>query len=143
MLVRLGYPPAIIYKKDRVKYLNGLDRADQGDPGPLGELLARAVIHGIDRFLPPALAGPKRLIPISALADDDLSLIALRRAAERGRLRALRKSDKWYSTREWVDEYKDSRKRGRIRAIKQRPVKPPPEQLSLRSTNRSDRHPHA
>jgi Fic/DOC family len=132
MLVRLGYPPAIIYKKDRAKYLHGLERADKGDPAPLGELLARAVIHGIDRFLLPALAGPKRLIPLTALADADLSLIALRRAADRGRLRALRKSDKWYSTRGWVDEYKDSRKRGRIRTIKQRPSQRPPEQLSLR-----------
>jgi hypothetical protein len=41
LLVRLGYPPAIIYKGDRSRYLAALRRADQGDPGPLGELLAR------------------------------------------------------------------------------------------------------
>ncbi len=134
MLVRLGYPPAIIYKKDRQKYLRWLDRADKGDAGPLAELIARAVIHGIDRFLLPALAGPKRLIPLTALADGELSLIALRRAADRGRLRALRRSDKWYSTREWVDEYKASRKRGRARTIKERPETaktPSPEQLTF------------
>lgn len=113
MLVRLAYPPAVIYKKDREKYLSGLDRADHGDPCALGELLARSVKHGIDRFLLPALAGPHRIIPLSALADAALSLIALRRAAERGRLRALRRSDQWYSTRQWVDEYKKSRRRGR------------------------------
>lgn len=113
MLVRLGYPPAIIYKQDRGKYLRCLDRADRGDPSALGELLARAVTHGIDRFLLPALAGPQRMIPLSALADQDLSLIALRRAAERDRLRALRRSDQWYSTRKWVEEYKRSRRRGK------------------------------
>ncbi len=127
MLVRLGYPPAVIYKRDRPKYLNGLDRADKGDPCPLGELLARAVTHGIDRFLLPALAGPQRIIPLSALADDDLSLIALRRAAERGRLRAIRRIDQWYSTRRWVDEYKLSRRRGkrapeRSRTPRERPT---------------------
>jgi hypothetical protein len=129
MLVRLGYPPAIVYKKDRAKYLRWLDRADKGDPAPLGELLARAVMHGIDRFLLPALAGPKRLIPLTALADHELSLIALRRAADRGRLRALRKSDQWYSTREWVEEYKGSRKRGRMQTFKERPAAP--QQLTL------------
>jgi Fic family protein len=121
MLVRLGYAPAIVYKKDRAKYLRWLDRADRGDPGPLAELIARAVTHGIERFLLPALAGPQRIIPLAALADRDLSLIALRRAAERGRLRALRRSDQWYSTRNWVDEYKESRHRGKARPLKERP----------------------
>lgn len=120
MLVRLGYPPAVIYKKDRVKYLRWLDRSDKGDPCPLAELVARSVTHGIDRFLLPALAGPQRLIPLSALADEDLSLIALRRAADRGRLRALRRRDQWYSTKKWVTEYKRSRRRGRQLTIKQR-----------------------
>lgn len=113
MLVRLAYPPAVIYKKDRPKYLHGLQRSDAGDPGALSELLARAVKYGIDRFLLPGLAGPHRIIPLSALADDELSLIALRRAAERNRLRALRRSDQWYSTRQWVEEYKKSRWRDR------------------------------
>jgi hypothetical protein len=113
MLVRLSYPPAVISKRDRPAYLRALERADGGDAGPLGELLARALIHSIDRFLLPSLAGPRRLIPLSALADADVSLIALRRAAERGRLRAQRRSDQWYSTKKWVDEYKASRRRGR------------------------------
>ena len=112
MLVRLGYPPAIVYKKDRGKYLRALERADKGDPGSLGDLLARSVTQSIHRFLLPGLAGPHRMIPISALADEDLSAIALRRAAERGRLRALRRTDQWYSTRAWVDDYKRSRRRG-------------------------------
>lgn len=113
MLVKMFYPPAIIYKRDRPKYLRALERADKGDPCPLGELLARTLIHGIDRFLLPNLAGPQRLVPMTALADKDLSIIALRRAAERGRLRAQRRNDQWYSTRKWVDEYRRSRQRGR------------------------------
>ena len=113
MLVRMFYPPAIIYKRDRPKYLKALERADRGDPCPLGELLARSLIGGIDRFLLPSLAGPQRLIPMTALADKDLSTIALRRAAERGRLRAQRRNDQWYSTRKWVNDYKASRRRGR------------------------------
>lgn len=131
MLVRLGYPPAVIYKKDRAKYLHGLDRADKRDPGPLAELVARAVIHGINRFLLPALAGPQRLVPLAALADRDISLIALRRAADRGRLRALRRRDQWYSTRKWVNEYKSSRQRGRVLAQRERAERAEPVQQQL------------
>lgn len=113
MLVRNGYPPAIIYKVDRSKYLQALRRFDrQGDPLALAELLARAVKHSIDRFLLPNLAGPQKMVPLSALTRPGLTLLGLRRAAERGRLRALKKSEHWYSTRQWVDEYRRSRKRG-------------------------------
>jgi hypothetical protein len=121
MLGRMFYPPAVINKRDRMKYLKALDRADKGDPCPLGELLARSLIHGINRFLLPNLAGPQRLVPLSSLADKDLSNIALRRAAERGRLRAQREDDQWYSTRKWVNEYKASRRRGRSQDVTELP----------------------
>lgn len=111
LLVRHGYPPAIVYKKDRTKYLTALDRADRGDSGALTELLARSVRDSIDRFLLPKLAGDHRLLPLPSLVDDDLSHNALLVAAKRGRLRAVRKSDRWYSSRTWVGEYKTSRHR--------------------------------
>ena len=113
MLVRKAYPPAIIYKADRTKYLKALRRVDRdNDPFALAELLARAVKHSIDRFVLPGLAGPHRMVPLSALVRPGLSIIALRRAADRGRLKALRKSDQWYSTKQWVEEYRKSRHRG-------------------------------
>jgi len=113
LLVRYGYPPAVIYKKDRARYLQGLRRADAGDPGLLGELLARAVKHSIDRFVLPGLAGPHKLVPISALAGGGLSHNALLLAAQRGRLQATQKHGQWYSTRKFVEEYKVSRYRRR------------------------------
>ena len=36
LLIRLGYPPAIIFKGDRRRYLAALQSADRGDHGPLG-----------------------------------------------------------------------------------------------------------
>ena len=41
VLVRLGYPPVIVFKRDRTRYLGALDRADHGDSGRLGLLPAR------------------------------------------------------------------------------------------------------
>jgi Fic family protein len=106
LLVRLGYPPAIIYKGDRPRYLDALARADQGDSGPLGEFLARAILDNLHRFVVPAVAGPARLVPLPALSSDAISANALRVAAIRGRLKASKASDgSWRSTRAWVDEY--------------------------------------
>lgn len=111
LLVRHGYPPAIVLKRDRTRYLAALGRADAGDPGSLAELLARAVKRSVDRFLLPALAGPLRLVPISSLATELLSHNALLTAAKRGRLRAIRERSQWYSTRRWVEDYVASRYR--------------------------------
>jgi fido (protein-threonine AMPylation protein) len=106
LFVRLGIPPAIIYKGDRSRYLAALRRADQGDAGPLGEFLARAVLDNLYKFVVPAIAGPARMVPLPALASDALSANALRVAAIRGRLKAAKAADgTWRSSRVWVDEY--------------------------------------
>lgn len=109
MLVRRGYAPAIIYKRDRPRYLLAIDRADRGGAGPLAELVARAVKDSVDRFLLHALAGPHQLLPLAALVRRDLTILALRRAAEKGRLQAQRRTAGWYSTKVWVDRYARSR----------------------------------
>lgn len=112
LLIRLGYPPAIIYKGDRTRYLAALRRADQGDPGPLGECLVRAVLDNLYKFVMPAIAGPARLVPLPALATSELSANALRVAATRGRLKAARAPDgTWRSSKAFVDEYVASRYR--------------------------------
>jgi fido (protein-threonine AMPylation protein) len=106
LLVRLGYPPVIIYKRQRTDYLRALRRADTGDPGSLGELLARAILDNLYKFVVPAVAGPARLVPLAALATSQISADALRVAAFRGRLQASRGPDgQWRSSRNWVDDY--------------------------------------
>ncbi len=106
LLVRLGYPPAIIFKGDRRRYLAALQSADKGESGPLGELIARAILDNLHKFVVPAVAGPLRLVPLPALASDLITANALRVAATRGRLKASKAADgTWRSTRAWVDEY--------------------------------------
>lgn len=114
LLVRLGIPPAIIYKRDRSRYLETLRRADRGDTGPLGEFLARAVLDNLYKFVVPAIAGPARMVPLPALATAELSANALRVAAIRGRLKAAKAGDgTWRSSSAWVNEYRATRyKRG-------------------------------
>jgi Fic family protein len=118
ILVRMGYPPAIIFKNQREVYLKALRKADGGDYGPLGELIARSVTGNLYRFVVPAVAGPARLVPLASLADPKQgpSQDALRVAAIRGRLRAQKSPDgTWLSSKKWVREYQNSRyqRRGR------------------------------
>ncbi len=111
-LVRLGYPPAIVFKRDRSRYLAALDRTDNGDPGALAELIARSVIDNLHRFVVPNIAGPARLVPLRSLSDEAMSYEALRQAARRGRLDAELSSDgTWRSSRHAVLAYLKSRHR--------------------------------
>ncbi len=109
-LVRLGYPPVIIFKQHRDQYLTAMQRADEGDYGRLGELIARSIIDNLERFIVPNIAGPARMVPLAALADKDITAVALRQAAQRGRLEAERAADGvWRSSRFAVDAYKKAR----------------------------------
>ena len=56
ILVRLGYPPVIIFKRQRDAYLAAMQRADLGDYGALGELIARAMYDNLNRFIVPNVA---------------------------------------------------------------------------------------
>ncbi|MEO6470316.1 MAG: Fic family protein [Aeromicrobium sp.] len=112
LLVRLGYPPAIVFKNERTKYLNAMRKADEGEYGPLGEVIARAVTNNLYKFVVPAVAGPARLVPLASLIDEKagLTATALRAAAERGRLRAQKSdSGRWQSSKKWVADYQKSR----------------------------------
>ena len=112
VLVRLGYPPVVVLKRLRPAYLSAMVAADRREYGPLGELLARAMLDNLNRFILPSVAGPARLVPLAALADPDLGLVALRAAARRGRLAAEQNAQgEWLSTRQAVEDYKRSRRR--------------------------------
>jgi hypothetical protein len=87
-----------------------MQKADAGDAGPLGEIIARAMFDNLNRFIIPNVAGPARLVPLASLADADLSIAALRQAAQRGRLDAVQGSDGvWRSSRKAVDQYQTSK----------------------------------
>ncbi len=87
-----------------------MQRADAGDYGALGELIARAMYDNLNRFIVPNIAGPARIVPLAALADKEFSLTALRRAAQRGRLDAVQGPDGiWRSSRKAVNAYRAAR----------------------------------
>jgi fido (protein-threonine AMPylation protein) len=105
LLVRLGYPPAIILKRERSRYLSALARADQGDPRPLALMMVRAAKVNLDRFIYPSVAGPAKLVPLTALATGDRPFGALKAAAVRNRLKHRILNGIIYSSKNWLDDY--------------------------------------
>ncbi|MDQ2952594.1 MAG: Fic family protein [Chloroflexota bacterium] len=113
VLIRLGYPPGIIYKRQRTQYLKALLRADRGDAGPIGEIWARAILDNLMRFVLPAVAGNVKLLPLEALATIGMSATALRAAARRRTLLAQRlENGTWVSSKKWVERYRAERYKG-------------------------------
>ena len=111
MMVRLGWPPIVILKTHQQRYLSALSQADTGNPDPLAEIIARAAIASMNALLP-NLISPDDLVTLSALADETLSLPALRQAVRRGRIPAVvDQQGQWRSTRTAVETYKAQRYR--------------------------------
>jgi len=104
LLVRRGLPPAIIQKRQRSAYQQALQRADLGDFAQLGDLFAQGIFRSLAWFAQPE--PEEGLVPLSALATEEINVAALRVAAARGRLRAKRPlGGRWLSTPEWVADY--------------------------------------
>lgn len=118
MLLQQGYPPAVIQASQRKRYLQALHIADEGNPHPLAEVVARAVHDTLNRFLIPKLAGEAKLVPLSALAvGSPYSAAYLRLLVQEGRLHAVRDGRLWLSSRAWLAAYVTSRDpRGRRQA---------------------------
>jgi fido (protein-threonine AMPylation protein) len=109
ILLRLGWPPVIILKSQRKRYLADLDKADKGDLNPLAELLSRAIIDSA-HILIPNIAGPVKWMPLETLAGDEFSLPALRQAASRGRLEAVKGTDgRYLSSKAAIERYRNSK----------------------------------
>lgn len=115
LLVRLKYPPAIILRQRRKMYLAALKACDHGDPGPLCETIASAVITTLKTTIFPCITGPGRYVLLSVLADGEFSSSRLSEAARRGKLQAQKDEDGfWRSTPRLVEEYKASCRRRRV-----------------------------
>ena len=125
MLLQHGYPPAVIAKARRPRYLHGLALADDGNVNVLAEVIARAVSGTLTRFLMPALAGEARLVPLSALAArGPYSSAYLRLLVFDGKLKAVPDGNLWLSSKKWLQEYmRDRDPRGHKSLSKRRKKK--------------------
>ena len=70
--------PAIIYTRDRTRYLRPSVSRPAAIQARSRRLLARGVLDNLYRFIVPAVAGPNRLVPLAALATPNMTEGALR-----------------------------------------------------------------
>ena len=116
LLVRRGLPPAIIQKRQRSAYQQALQRADLGNFAQLADLFAQGIFRSLSWFA--QLEPEEGLVPLSALATEEINVAALRVAAARGRLRAKRPlGGRWLSTPEWVADYIATRHRRQSHSV--------------------------
>jgi Fic family protein len=103
LLRRLGYPPLLIGDTERRRYRAALAKADARDPWPLAMFLARSILAGLTR-LAAASGSREALRPLAEFARAS-GREALYKAAQRNRLRIVRKGRTLLTTAEWVNAY--------------------------------------
>lgn len=106
MLMREGYPPALVLREWRTRYIQALHAAYQGDYTPLIDLIGLAVERALDLYLEACVESTAQLVPLSQLARDyALSVDYLGQLARKGKIEASKRGQYWYATREAVQQY--------------------------------------
>ncbi|MGH7659848.1 MAG: Fic family protein [Vulcanimicrobiaceae bacterium] len=104
LLARLGFPPATIGHSMLDAFRKALRFADAGDRAPLAAVLEHGVRANLER-LAAAIVDTNALRPLSDFARPRLGIDALRKAAQRGRLRTVTRGRQLATTQPWVDRY--------------------------------------
>ena len=115
MLMREGYPPALLLRDWRVRYIHALDTANTGNYNPLANLIGQATEAGLDLYLEACAALPSdsyRLLSTLAQSSD-YSVEYLGWLARQGRIDAVKRAGRWYSTREAIEQYKTETEAGK------------------------------
>jgi hypothetical protein len=107
LLRRLGLPP-FAPPRATASYMRALQFAEAGEPFALALLVAKSVADGLARLLE---ANADRKLELLAKIAPAPELAALYKAAQRGRLRTVRRGAHLYTTRAWLDSYSEARLR--------------------------------
>jgi Fic family protein len=107
LLLRAGYPPALLLQEWRFGYLEALAQADRGRYNPLLNLIGRAVEIGLDLYLDACAAAPDDAWEsLTDLArDSPYSAEYLALLIRKGRLAGSKRGRRWYSTRSALECY--------------------------------------
>lgn len=115
VLLKVGYPLAVILKNDRQKYYRVLQSADQGNMAPLVRFVAQSVERSLDIYLKtltPARKYREKYLTLSDVSKGTpYSPKYLNLLAGRGKLEAHKQNRNWLSSKEALQRYIDSRKR--------------------------------
>ena len=113
VLIREGYPIAIVREEYRRSYIDALERADYGDPKPIARFFAARV----DEILPLYLSAATGLIPLKQAAEElGITQDYAAQLARKRILRAAKLAGRWFVTKEDMEDYKGRRRKRKSRA---------------------------
>jgi Fic family protein len=116
LLMRSGFPPAIILKNDRKKYYDALNSANKGNYSKLALLMSQALERTLNIYLQALPDSNLGYTEISRLVEEEelpygqeyISLLA-----RQGKIDAYKEGRNWLTTKEAVKDYIKNRKRNR------------------------------
>lgn len=116
LLMKEGFPPAIILKNDRKKYYDSLNIANNGDYSKLVLLILQATERSLDIYLSSLNNSYEDYRPISNIVEEErlpygqeyVSLLA-----RKGKIDAFKEGRNWLTTKDAVFDYIEKRERNR------------------------------
>lgn len=116
LLMRCGFPPAIILKNDRKKYYEALNQANNGNYQKLTLLMCQSLERTLNIYISSLPDNDTEYVEISNLVQEPnmpygqeyISLLA-----RTGKIDAYKEGRNWLTTREAVEDYITQRKRKR------------------------------
>src|SRR5690606_9982029 len=117
LLMKEGFPPAIILKNDRKKYYDALNAANNEDYGKLLLLIMQAVERSLDIYLSSLNNTYDDYQPIAIIVEEAevpygqeyVSLLA-----RQGKIDAFKEGRNWLTTKEAVVDYMKNRDKKRV-----------------------------
>jgi len=116
LLMRKGFPPAIILKNDRKKYYDALNQANNGNYQKLILLMCQAVERTLNIYLNTLPDNTEEYDTISNIVNEPNSpygqeYISL--LARQGKIDAYKEGRNWLTTKKAIEDYMNNRKRKR------------------------------
>lgn len=116
LLMRAGYPPAIILKNDRKKYYDALNQANKGDYSKLLLLVLQALERSLNIYLGALNNTYDEYETIGNIVEDEkipYSQEYLSLLARKGKIDAFKESRDWLTSKKAVLDYIENRERKR------------------------------
>lgn len=116
LLMKEGYPPAIILRNDRKKYYDALNKANQGDYSKLVLLILQALERSLSIYLGAFTNSYDEYQPIASIVSEpgfEYSQEYVSLLARKGKIDALKEGKNWLTTKDALHYYIQNRKRKR------------------------------
>jgi Fic family protein len=117
LLMRCGFPPAIILKNDRKKYYEALNQANNGNYQKLMLLMCQALERSLNIYLnamPDSYTDFQKISDIVSEPSSPYSQEYVSLLARTGKIDAYKEGRNWYTTKEAIEDYIENSQRKRV-----------------------------